>query len=195
MFSHPLYIQSRILLGMLLKYQEFLEKVKGRHFQVILNYSWGRKTTFYKKKKSLSISEPKLRFWHGVSLWVFFKVFKRRWPKTTLQKWNFSWVFSPNCKRVFQQNGNIDNSKSFLYDRRKLEKQKWNFSWFSPRFFRVQGKSDSFPCRKCHEGKLFNYSKIPGSIYHRRVVHKNHRKREKQACYIEQKAKYLLKKS
>ena len=54
---------------------------------------------------------------------------------------------------------------------RRKEKQKWNFSWFSPRFFRVvQGKSDSFPCRKCHEGKLFNYSKIPGSIYHRRVV-------------------------
>ena len=32
LFSHPLYIQSRILLRMLLKYQEFLEKVKGRHF-------------------------------------------------------------------------------------------------------------------------------------------------------------------
>ena len=156
---------------MLLKYQEFLEKVKGRHFQVILNYSWGRKTTFYKKKIPVN-------FWTQIEIlaWCvfvsFFKVFKRRWPKTTLQKWNFSWVFSPNCKRGFQQNGNIDNSKSFLYDRRKLEKQKWNFSWFSPRFFRVQGKSDSFPCRKCHEGKLFNYSKIPGSIYHRRVVEK-----------------------
>lgn len=195
MFSHPLYIQSRILLGMLLKYQEFLEKVKGRHFQVILNYSWGRKTTFYKKKKSLSISEPKLRFWHGVSLWVFLKYSRGGDQKQHFKSEIFLECFSPNCKRGFQQNGNIDNSKSFLYDRRKLEKQKWNFSWFSPRFFRVQGKSDSFPCRKCHEGKLFNYSKIPGSIYHRRVVHKNHRKREKQACYIEQKAKYLLKKS
>ena len=141
------------------------------------------------QKKSLSISEPKLRFWHGVSLWVFLKYSRGGDQKQHFKSEILLECFSPNCKRVFQQNGNIDNSKSFLYDRRKLEKQKWNFSWFSPRFFRVQGKSDSFPCRKCHEGKLFNYSKIPGSIYHRRVVHKNHRKREKQACYIEQKVK------
>ena len=130
---------------MLLKYQEFLEKVKGRHFQVILNYSWGRKTTFFKKKKkSLSISEPKLRFWHGVSLWVFLKYSRGGDQKQHFKSEIFLEFFLLTAKGVFNKTVILTIQKVFFMTEGSWKSKSETLVDFPPGFSEYKGKATHF---------------------------------------------------